>query len=98
MSLEIGEARRVAALLDHEVTKPGWLKQARDWAYAFALQNGEVTTDDVREGFPIPEGMHPSVAGAIFRDARFRCTAWRKSRRDEANARRIGVYVLRAAP
>ena len=94
MSLATGEHRRDLALAGHEMTKKQWIGWARSVAWGIAHQKGTVTSDDVREMCPIPPEIHPSVMGAVLRHKTFKLLHFEKSRRDVANARRIGVYRL----
>lgn len=94
MSLSTGEARRDLALLSHEMTKAQWIAKARSVAVELAMQNGSVTSDDVRDHCEVPSWLNPSVMGAVMRCKLFKLMHFEKSRRDLANARRIGVYRL----
>lgn len=94
MSLATGEHRRDLALAGHEMSKAQWIKMARAVAEAIAREKGQVTSDDVRDRCDVPAGMNPSVMGAVLRCRTFKLLHFEKSRRDVANARRIGVYRL----
>lgn len=68
LDLMDGPALRDAALDAHEANKPTFLERCRDAARAVALREGEVSINDVRKAVaPVPQDIHPSVFGAVFR-------------------------------
>lgn len=50
-----------------EQHRADWLAAARSWARSRAKTAGIITINDIRrDGPPIPEGVDPRVAGAVF--------------------------------
>jgi hypothetical protein len=90
------QARRDQALDWHEVSKQAYLKNARWGAMKIAQKKGVVSVNEVRIRHPLPEDMHPSVMGAVFRDPQFEHTGtYTRATHPASHARLIGIYKLR---
>lgn len=93
-----GAARRDDALERHEAHRAGWLRRARRMLLLRLLAGGTATADDVHDICPPPEGIDPTVCGAVPRDlARSGIIAragYAPSTRPEAHARPITVWRL----
>lgn len=83
-------------LLRHEQNKVAFLYLARKAAVKIARQKGEVDINDVRRAVPLPDAMHPSVMGAVFRTREFKHTGrYTTATHAASHARKVGVYELR---
>jgi hypothetical protein len=83
-------------LMRHEQTKKHYIYAARGLAVRICKERGEVTINDIREQLPPPEGMHPSVLGAVLRDKRFQHTGrYMSAKHTASHARKIGIYTLK---
>lgn len=69
-----------------------WLIKARKAAIEHAQAYGSVTSDDVHEMHPLPEGAHPNLMGAVFRGIPLYLGGYTHSRRPSARGRIIRVY------
>lgn len=70
-----------------------WVDRARQTAVAFAKLHGRVTSDDLYEICPLPEGAHPNLMGSVWRGIDLRVIGYAPSRRPEAHGRIIRVYT-----
>lgn len=78
-----------------EIHRVDYLNKARDAARKILANKQTITTDDVREACPVPEGVNPKVMGAVFNHPDFKSTGtWVKSRRTIAHNRPIQVFRL----
>ena len=89
--LDAGRAQRDAGL--DSLERHGWIKFARGTALLICCEKGEVTTDDLQERLTPPEGVHHNVWGAVLRAPHFRKIGATQSKRPEARARWIHVWV-----
>lgn len=69
-----------------------WVDKARASAIQFAKTHGKVTSDDLYEICPLPEGAHPNLMGSVWRGINLRMIGYTQSRRPEAHGRIIRVY------
>jgi hypothetical protein len=83
-------------MLQHERTKAAYLYLARRLAVKIAHETGQVTINEVRKQLPPPDGMHPSVLGAVFRNKMFEHTG-RYTTADHvaSHARKVGIYKVK---
>ena len=82
-------------LLQHEKHKAAFLYLARNAAIKIARQKGVVDINDVRAAVPLPDSMHPSVMGAVFRSKQFKHTGrYVMAQHTASHARKVGVYEL----
>lgn len=72
-----------------------WLEVARSHARRIALEQGEVTIDDVRHICPPPEDCDPRIMGSVFLTRDFERVDFRASGRKACHGRPIGVFRLR---
>lgn len=95
LDLMDGPALRDAALDAHEANKPTFLERCREAARAIAIREGEVTINEVRKAVaPIPQDIHPSVFGAVFRGPEWEVVGMTQATHTAARARRVLVYKL----
>lgn len=90
-----GERRRDEGLqrTTHAGQHP-WLTQARRAALLHAARHGQVTAEDVRKAVPIPEGVHPSAMGAVFRTDLLEPQGLAQAEHAEGHARTIRTWAL----
>lgn len=69
-----------------------WVERARRVARDIAAQRGRVTSDDLHEVCPLPEGAHHNLMGAVWRGIGLPVLGYETSRRPEAHSRVIRVY------
>ncbi len=72
-----------------------WLWGAREWAVSLASWYGSVTADDVRRVWPLWEGLHHNLIGAIFKDPRFIPVGDAQATHPAAHARRVRRWGLK---
>jgi len=77
-----------------EVHCAEWLATARATARRIAAKNGSVTINEVRALVPMPEGVDPRVAGAVFLGKDWRCLGYVSSVRRTSHGRPIARFVL----
>jgi len=70
-----------------------WIDRARSAAVAFAKTHGRVSSDDLYEICPPPEGAHPNVMGSVWRGINLKVIGYAPSRRPEAHGRIIRMYT-----
>lgn len=71
---------------------PEWLAKARKHAVEIAQAEGRVSSDDIHEICPMPEGAHPNLMGAVFRNINLYLAGYKRSTRPSAHGRVIRVY------
>ena len=90
------EQARDIVMYRHEQTKRVFLYTARVLAVKVIKEKGEANINDIRERMPIPEDIHPSALGAIFRDKRFQHTGrYTTAKHSASHARKVGIYTLK---
>lgn len=72
-----------------------WLRTVRLFALAHIRDHGQVTANDVRKKFDLPDGAHPNLWGAVFKDRRFKKTGWTESQVEGRHASAIAVWGRR---
>jgi len=72
-----------------------FLRRCRELAVLLAKQDGQVSINEVRSYLVPPDGVSPSVFGAVFRDRRFKPVGYTQATHPEAHARAIRVYALK---
>ena len=72
--------------------KAVWLEDVRAWALFRIDTRGQVTSDDVRRVWMLPEGASPSLYGAVWRDRRFRAIGSTHSVMKQRHANRIYIW------
>lgn len=84
-----------------EVARADWLALARSEAVkiAVACATRTCTIEDVRRAVPMPEGIDPRVAGAVFRDAGvWEPAGYEQGTRSMSHRRPIMRYALAGQP
>lgn len=71
-----------------------WLNWARATAVAICREQGQVTSDEIHIHCPMPDGSHPNLMGAVFKDRRFKQAGFTQSNRPSAHGRVIRIYCL----
>lgn len=72
-----------------------FLGRCRELAVLLAKQDGQVSINEIRNYLVPPDGVSPSVFGAVFKDRRFRPVGYTQATHPEAHARAIRVYALK---
>lgn len=73
-----------------------WLETVRRWALLHAdLYGGAVTANDVRRVWTLPDGAHPNLWGAVFKDRRFKKIGMTESKVVARHAGSIAVWGRR---
>ena len=91
-----GAKARDDALMILEAARQSWLTHARNTALLHAHKYGTVTADVIQDACEIPAEWDRRVVGAVFVPRWFRKVGYRATRRREAHARPIAVFVLTA--
>ena len=73
-------------------TKATWLRLAQKEAQRIALEQGEVSADDLHKALPIPKYIDPRIMGKVFYHLKF--IRYKKSDRTECHHRPIGVFKI----
>lgn len=93
IDLEKGLARKRKALNDHERKRKIWLDRTRQLLQEKYLADGRpLSANDVWSINPPPEGVHPSVLGAVFKTKNFIPVGYTQSSGADAHARQIRTY------
>lgn len=76
---------------------PELLRRLRETAKRLAMERGEITTDDVHDAMPIPDGVDPRILGGVFHPRKeWVRTGQRPSkRRDKNHGRWLSTWKLR---
>lgn len=90
----LGQQIRNSQLDMFEVRESEFLTSCRSLAMQIAKRKGEVSINDIREHLQVPNGVHPSVLGAVFRTKQFRKIGMCEASHKEAHARIVRVYAL----
>jgi hypothetical protein len=89
-----GQQIRNSQLDMFEVRDAEFLTRCRSLAMQIAMRKGEVSINDIRAHIQVPNGVHPSVLGAVFRTKQFKKIGLCEASHKEAHARVIRVYAL----
>ena len=89
-----GSQLRDAGIASASLGNEEWLQQVREYAKFVAMQNGQVSINDLREMFDLPYGAHPNLWGAVFKTRAFRMVDFGVAKHPSAHARRIGIYAI----
>lgn len=87
-------ATKEAAMDALEDTRAEWLAEARVQARNIADRHGSVTINEVRAAVPIPSGVDPRVAGAVFRGGDWVCLGYVSSARRTSHGRPVARFAL----
>lgn len=77
-----------------ETHRSEWLAKARVEARNIADRHGSVTINEVRAAVPIPSGVDPRVAGAVFRGGDWVCLGYVSSARRTSHGRPVARFAL----
>lgn len=91
---DIGRSIRDNQLALFEVRDTEFLSRCRQLAVEVCHLQGTVCINDIRARIDLPEGMHPSVLGSVFKNKRFQAIGFTEATHREAHARVIRVYKL----
>jgi hypothetical protein len=91
---QLGQTLRDNQLGLFEVRDSEFLCRCRTLAVQICQQQGSVSINDIRSQISIPDGMHPSVLGAVFRGKQFRAVGFTEASHPQAHARIIRIYEL----
>ena len=75
--------------------KNSWIEDARDVARQIAVNNGEVTIEDVLDEFALPDEMDPRIVGGVLRHPDFVRTGNRSLMAKDRRYKTVGVFSLR---
>jgi hypothetical protein len=89
-----GRARKERQLDIFEQRDHEFLERCRAIAVMVCKLRGEVSINDVRTLVEIPDGVHPSVLGAVFRTKQFQGIGYTEAAHPQAHARVVRVYQL----
>ena len=87
-----GTQLKLDIMRHHEATKAEYLAKARNFAKVFCKVNGSVSINEVREAVPVPDDVHPSVLGAVFRGHQWQPDGYTVAKHPSAHARTIRTY------
>ena len=91
--LAAGRQQRDEGLARLEAKAEEWVWQVRHLAREICRQHGSVTTDDLRELFTLPEGLHLNTWGCILRRPYFAPFGTTQTKRSTGHARWIHRWV-----
>jgi hypothetical protein len=75
---------------------PDLVERLRDAARRLAAGGREITSDDVHQACPVPNGVDPRIMGAVFHPrSDWLRTGTKQSRRRENHGRWISIWRLR---
>jgi hypothetical protein len=87
-----GQQLKEQALDNHEDTKSQYIQHARSFARQHSKEQGQVCINDIRKSVPVPEDMHPSVMGAVFRGEMWEAIGYTTAEHPGAHRRVIKIY------
>lgn len=90
-----GKQLKLDIMRHHEATKAEYLAAARSFAIVYSLKHGSVSINEVREAVPVPDDVHPSVLGAVFRGHQWLPDGYTVAKHSSAHARTIRTYKYR---
>jgi hypothetical protein len=90
-----GQMLRDTQLAFFEMRDADFLEHCRTIAADIARQRGQVSINEVRKAINIPEGVHPSVLGAVFKSKKFIAIGYTEATHKAAHARVVRVYKLK---
>ena len=91
-NVQLGFELRDAALEVLEQRRKVWVADVRRYALYYIRQHGAVTVDNLREAFPLPEGVDARVFGAVLMGKVFKKIGNTKTTRPTSHARPIGIF------
>lgn len=91
---EIGRTIRDSQLDFFEMRDHDFLEHCRQHAVAIAQREGRVSINEVRLAVTLPNGVHPSVFGAVFKSKQFKPVDYTEATHAAAHARVVRVYKL----
>lgn len=91
---QVGQSIRDNQLALFEARDSEFLCRCRTLAVAICEKQGSVSINDIRSHISIPDGMHPSVLGAVFRGKQFQTVGFTEASHPQAHARIIRTYQL----
>lgn len=89
-----GQMLRDAQLALFEMRDADFLEHCRTIAVDIARQHGQVSINEVRRAINLPDGVHPSVLGAVFKSKKFTAIGYTEAIHKAAHARVVRVYKL----
>ena len=87
-----GKQLKLDVMRHHEATKADYLAAARSFAIYYSQIHGSVSINEVREAVPVPDDVHPSVLGAVFRGHQWQPDGYTVAKHPSAHARTIRTY------
>jgi hypothetical protein len=91
---DIGRSIRDNQLALFEIRDTEFLSRCRALAVEVCQTQGTVCINDIRARIQLPEGMHPSVLGSVFKSKQFQAIGFTEATHPKAHARVIRVYKL----
>jgi len=91
---DIGRSIRDNQLALFEIRDTEFLSRCRALAVEVCRTQGTVCINDIRARIQLPEGMHPSVLGSVFKSKQFQAIGFTEATHPQAHARVIRVYQL----
>jgi hypothetical protein len=91
---DIGRSIRDNQLALFEVRDTEFLSVCRQLAVEVCRAQGTVCINDIRARVELPQGMHPSVLGSVFKQKKFQAIGFTEASHPQAHARVIRVYKL----
>jgi len=93
LALFSGRELRDQAIERVAINKESYVQAARKVMHEILDRAGRVTSDDVRDLLPVPDGMDPRVLGAVFARCGLRRIGWKETRYPQAHARPIAIWT-----
>ena len=90
-----GKQLKLDIMRHHEETKAKYLEKARSFAKVYSKVSGSVSINEVREAVPVPDDVHPTVLGAVFRGHQWLPDGYTVAKHPSAHARTIRTYKYR---
>lgn len=87
-----GKQLQLDVMRHHEETKAAYLEKARSFAKVYSKVCGSVSINEVRDAVPVPDDIHPSVLGAVFRGHQWQPDGYTVAKHPSAHARTIRTY------
>lgn len=90
--MKTGKQLKLEILDDIEIRRSQFISMARNLARSISRERGQVSINDIREKYPLPDDVHPSAYGAVFRGPLWKVIGYTAAKHSDAHGRLIRIY------
>ena len=91
--MKTGQQLKLEILDDIEARRSQFISMARNMARSISRERGQVSINDIREKHPLPDDVHPSAYGAVFRGPLWKVIGYTAAKHSDAHGRLIRIYI-----